>query len=368
MAHVLSSISVIWLEQPNVATKVFDLERSPGLLPELLELLEIIDLLGSHVQVRELATVTHRGLQFPLLALTIGSADRSVPTLGLFGGVHGLERIGTRVVLAYLRSLGAQLRWDSHLRALLQRSRLVAIPIVNPMGMYLQRRANANGVDLMRNAPIHAASVPDYHLHAGHRLSPRLPWYRGAAGQPMEVEARALCEFVRTELFSAPVAISVDVHSGYGTRDRLWFPYARTAEPFPHRAEIVAIKELFDAAHPYHIYCIEPQSRNYLAHGDLWDYLYDEHDRISGTGLFLPFCLELGSWIWMKKSVKQILSLFGLFNPIAVHRQRRTLRRHLLLFDFLLRVAASSETWTTRARAERAELSAIARALWYDTD
>ena len=30
------------------------------------------------------------------------------------------------------------------------------MPLVNPGGMYLMRRANVNGVDLMRNAPVHA--------------------------------------------------------------------------------------------------------------------------------------------------------------------------------------------------------------------
>ena len=58
----------------------------------------------------------------------------------------------------------------------------------------------------------------------------------------METEADAVCRFVRREIFPSRVALSVDVHSGYGTMDRFWFPYARTRHPFPNLPEAFGVK------------------------------------------------------------------------------------------------------------------------------
>jgi hypothetical protein len=341
-------------------------ETGTPLLPELLELMNIVERLGDRARVTEVALARRGDLTFPIFALVIGPPDRTLPTLGLFGGVHGLERIGTRVVLAYLRTLAELLQWDSHTQRLLSETRLVCIPIVNPIGMYLRRRANGNGVDLMRNAPVEADGVGAFHLHAGHRWSPRLPWYRGGKDQPMEVEAQALLRFVREEIFAARASITVDVHSGYGTRDRLWFPYARTRAPFPQAPEVLSLKTLLDQAYPNHVYCIEPQSLHYMSHGDLWDYLYDERIRGGNPGVFLPFCLELGSWIWLKKSARQFFSLLGVFNPIARHRLQRALRRHIPLFDFLLRAVGSYHAWAALSDGRRDELVRQADTLWYE--
>lgn len=341
------------------------LDYGAPLLPELLELLDIIESLGDRARVTELSLPTRGEIAFPVFAIVIGPPDRSLPTLGLFGGVHGLERIGTRVVLSYLRNLAELLKWDRQARHLFTSTRLVCIPIVNPVGMYLRTRANGNGVDLMRNAPVDAEGLSAWHLHAGHRLSPRLPWYRGMAGAPLEPEAQALVQFVRTELFAAGTAVSVDVHSGYGMRDRLWFPYARTRAPFPNAPEAYALKALFDRAYPNHVYCIEPQSLHYRSHGDLWDYLYDERTAGGHAGTFLPLCLEMGSWIWLRKSARQFFSILGVFNPIAQHRVQRALRRHIPLFDFLLRAVGSAESWATPAEERRQQLLRETAALWY---
>ncbi len=361
----MSAEALALIGQNAMKSMLDDIDVGPGLLPEMLELFAVIELLGDNACVTELATVSYRSLRFPVVGLTLGPADRKAPVLALFAGVHGLERIGTRVVLSYLRALGNLLQWDSTMHALLQRVRIVAIPIVNPLGMYLQRRSNANGVDLMRNAPCDAEGLPGWYLPGGHRLSARLPWFRGVQDAGMEIEAAVLCKFVMTELFPAELALSVDVHSGYGTCDRLWFPYARTCQPFPQRAAIMLLKERFEAAYPYHIYSIEPQSRRYRAHGDLWDYLYDKHQVLDQPNIFLPFTLELGSWIWMKKSIRQVFSLFGVFNPIAKHRQRRTLRRHVLLFDFMARICNAAENFAAQAAAQRQALDAQAQREWY---
>lgn len=334
-------------------------------LPELRELLILVDHLHGLAEVEVLANLRHGSETFPLIALRFGPADPTLPTLALFGGVHGLERIGTRVVMAQLRTFLEMARWDRLTQGLLAQTRLLMVPLVNPVGMFLKLRANGNHVDLMRNAPVEAEGVPGWHLYAGQRLSPRLPWYRGPLAAPMEAEAQAVCDFVRRELFPARIALGVDVHSGYGRVDRLWFPYARTREPFPALAEVVALKHLLDKTYPNHVYCMEPQSSQYLAHGDLWDYLYDDYRACRPDGLFIPLTLELGSWVWVRKNWSQLFSVLGMFNPRLPHRVRRILRRHLILFDFLHRAVHSPEAWLNMAAPERGHLWRQGLALWY---
>ena len=229
-------------------------------LPELRELLFLADHLGDVARVETLATINHGELAFPLLAVHFGPNDPTAPVFALFGGVHGLERIGTRILIAYLQTIMALARWDRCTQDMLQRTRLLFVPLVNPVGMYLQRRANGNSVDLMRNAPIDAEGLAPWHLFGGQRMSSRIPWYRGTLGAPMELEAQALCDWVRREIFPARIALSVDVHSGYGHFDRFWFPYARTKAPLPAVAQVVALDHLLHQTHAHHVYRVEPQS------------------------------------------------------------------------------------------------------------
>lgn len=339
-------------------------------LPELVELERLLDVIGNRARISTLGQVHYQELTFPLYGIAMGSTDPKAPTLGLFGGVHGLERIGTQVLISYLHTIVELLSWDRALAELLEKTRLLFMPLINPGGMYLMRRSNVNGIDLMRNAPVHAEKMSPLALFGGHRISKHLPWYRGEAGANMEVEARAVCEFVQKEMFQSQVSIALDVHSGFGTRDRIWFPYAKTRKPFPNLVEIFALKQLLDRTYPNHVYIVEPQSKQYTTHGDLWDHLYDEHRKFdketpATKEFFLPLTLELGSWIWAKKNMKQVFSVLGAFNPMEPHRLQRTLRRHLLFFEFLHRAVLSSETWASLPKAKRDPLKRRALELWY---
>ncbi|HEX3480491.1 MAG TPA: DUF2817 domain-containing protein [Kofleriaceae bacterium] len=288
--------------------------------------------------VRELARVE----AMPIYAFRFGSAAPRAPVLLVTGGVHGLERIGTEVAIAFLSSLITRLGWDHVLHDALARCRVIVLPLVNPVGMARGQRSNGNGVDLMRNAPAHELGGTP--LVGGHRISPRLPWYMGRPGAPMEPEAAALVRLVEDELFAAPFAIALDLHSGFGFVDRLWYPYARTREPLPDRPALTALGRLLDTTLPNHVYRFEQTAQTYTIRGDLWDYLYDRR-RATGGGVLLPLTLEMGSWTWVRKNPAQILSPLGRFNPLKPHRHRRTLRRHLPLLDFLLHATASHSAW-----------------------
>ncbi len=313
------------------------------MLPEMLSLQRLIATHAREVSVVEHCNAGDEREALPVYSVAVGNPAPSVPAIGFFGGVHGLERIGTLVVLSFLRSLLQRLAWDETLHWQLQRVRLLFMPLVNPAGMRDRTRCNAAGVDLMRNAPLdaHGRVVP---LAGGHRLSPRLPWYRGSAGAPMEPESRALCAAVAQELLPHRFSMALDCHSGFGMRDRLWLPYAYTAAPMPHLPELHALLDLFSRSNPHHDYLIEPQSRRYLAHGDLWDYLHLQ-SLAQPAAIFLPLTLEMGSWRWARKNPLQLFSRLGLFNPLRDHRRRRALRRHLSWLDFLIRAAITHERW-----------------------
>lgn len=337
-------------------------DPNESVLPELAELPQLIEQGGSHIDARIACEVEAGGRRLPVYVLGIGNPDPAVPAVGFFGGVHGLERIGAEVVMAWLRSLVTRLHWDSLLHEQLQKVRLVFMPLVNPGGLLLGTRANPRGVDLMRNAPVDASEPVPFML-GGQRISAGLPWYRGPAGAPMEAESAALCALVEQELLGRPFSLAVDCHSGFGTQDRVWFPYAHTVRPIWHLAEIHALLRIFERTHAHHRYVFEPQSCQYLTHGDLWDYLY-LRARERGEQVFLPLTLEMGSWLWVKKNPRQMFSRLGMFNPLIPHRQQRVMRQHLSLLEFFTRAASAWARWRPEGE-HREEHRRQALLRWY---
>jgi hypothetical protein len=327
-------------------------------LPELIELERILDEHGAHLEARTICEVTDGEHRLPVRAITLGTKSRDAPAVGFFGGVHGLERVGTQVLLSFLDSLAGRVEWDERIQRLVSEVRLVFLPLVNPAGMSRRTRSNGNGVDLMRNAPVQSRERVAF-LVGGQRLTRRLPWYRG---ETMEQESEALCALVREELLSRPFSIALDCHSGFGLRDRIWFPYAHTRDPFAHLAEVHKLVALYAEAYPSHPYLFEPQSRRYLAHGDLWDYLCA--DASQRGRLFLPLTLEMGSWRWIRKSPRQLWSRMGLFNPIPAERLQRVRRNHLSWLYFLCQASAAYREWLPMG-AERARHERRGLATWF---
>jgi len=265
----------------------------PKLAPELELLDKLIKRAEPTLRSRVLAAVPYEGIEIPIRACYLGSEREDVPVLAIVGGVHGVERIGSQVVLAFLQSLVQRLKWDVGLTAALQDLRILFIPVLNPVGVIRQTRSNGAGVDLMRNAPLDADTRVPF-LVGGQRISTVLPWYRGKSGQPMQPESQALCDAIAGELASSPCTLTLDIHSGYGAQDRLWFPLAGSHTPVEHLPEIYSLVRLLQKTYRNLDYIIEPQSHQYLTHGDLWDYLYLQPRE--NAGVFLPFTLEMGSW------------------------------------------------------------------------
>lgn len=289
--------------------------------------------------------VVYHGTAFPLWKVVCEDKSSKKTsfekvTLIVTGGVHGLEKIGSQLCVSLIEKYFELSSWDPVFRNKLQDLRLVFLPFVNPVGIQERTRSNGQGIDLMRNAPIEAQEkVPA--LAGGHRLSRMIPWYRGRIDQPMQKEAHVLVETVTEEVKNSKFTLSLDIHSGFGFKDQIWFPWAFSKKPYPKLDFIHIMMDLFEKLYPFHIYKIEPQSKVYCTHGDLWDYI--AHEKIKNL-TYIPLTLELGSWIWIKKNPLQIFKLDGLFNPIKKHRIKRTLRRHQLLLDFLMRFLVYSQS------------------------
>src|SRR3954471_10081577 len=104
------------------------------MIPELDALARIAAMGATHLEVQADTVAAPDGSALPLYRIAMGNphADAAV---GFFGGVHGLERIGSQVVIAYLHGLVARLRWDATLHRMLEGLRIVFMPVVNPGGM-----------------------------------------------------------------------------------------------------------------------------------------------------------------------------------------------------------------------------------------
>lgn len=334
-------------------------------LPELLELESLIEEGKSVLRVSVPAHIEEQDIKLPIYALEMGSRAPQAPTLALIGGVHGVERIGSQVVLAFLRTLLRRREWDPLVAQQLDTIRILLIPILNPGGMWHNSRTNPNGVDLMRNSPVESEHRTPF-LVGGQRFSRHLPWYRGQRGAPMEMENLALTEVISKTLFSQNICLSLDCHSGFGSRDRVWFPYARSFNPWPGIAEAYALTRLFEHTWPHHdLYLFEPQANSYTTNGDMWDYLYDEYRKANPDGVFLPLTLEMGSWLWVRKNPRHLFHYHSLFNPILPHRQQRILRRHLTLLDFLMAAVRNAPYWLPATTDQQRLLEQQALERWY---
>jgi hypothetical protein len=345
-------------------TTVMDACRGPlyKRLTELLSVEQLCRQAGNLIKTRTEALIEVDGFILPVVSLCIGNPDTAKHCLLLTAGIHGVERIGSQVLLAWLESVVERCRWDSHWRAQFdEHIAIVAVPIVNPGGMLRDSRCNPNGVDLNRHAPIEAEDKVPF-LVGGQRLSAKIPWYRGRREAPYETEFIALQNVINRHCKPGSTRILVDFHSGFGFQDHIWIPYAFRRQPIDDIGSYVALKLLWERNFPHHNYIFGPQAMHYLSHGDIWDFFH-QHCRAEGSCL-LPLTLELGSWLWVKKHPQQLFSFAGLFNPTVPHRHARVLRGHLLLMDFLLAATRNIDQWQPHGEQER-EMQQIAQSLWY---
>ena len=274
------------------------------------------------------------GFRFPIYSLTIGkpaALERS--PVGLVAGVHGLETIGIRVLLDFLESIFDEPNRDVSQALLDGDIGIVSIPILNPGGVALKSRANPAGVDLMRNSGKDGDTALPF--FGGHRMSSKLPYFRGKSLQP---ESRALFRFCLERFSQArkgTILPVLDVHSGFGMKDSVWWPYAGKKTPSADHYLFERLSRILHTEGDGITY--EPQTQAYTVHGDLWDRLYDDYRRSKKPAKLLPFTLEIGTWSDVKRNPGRLLSKRGLFNPppeqkaLMIQRYRPFLSKFVLL-------------------------------------
>ncbi|MCB1138163.1 MAG: DUF2817 domain-containing protein [Leptospiraceae bacterium] len=286
---------------------------------------------------------TSNGFRFPIYALSIGKpAALKKNPVGIVAGVHGLETIGVRILLDFLYHCLDNPDFFPELHK--GKLGLLAMPMVNPGGVALRRRSNPAGVDLMRNSGVEAVrSMPFF---GGHRASKHLPYFRG---QGLEPESRTLYRFVFESFFHVKNSLVpvVDVHSGFGSVDHVWWPYAGTKDPCRDHQLFEAMGRFFKIQAGHSLLNFGPQSESYTTHGDLWDLFYDHYYKLherekAWKSKFLPLTLEVGTWSDLKESPGKIFDRKNIFNPDG-ERKRETIQRYRKFLRDLFRVALTKE-------------------------
>jgi hypothetical protein len=111
-------------------------------LPELIQLNKIIEDYRDEIDVKIIAEVAHKDHVLPVYQVSLGATSAKAPGIAFIGGVHGVERIGTQIILAFMRTILERQRWETDFRNLLNNIHLTFIPIVNPGGMWDNTRSN----------------------------------------------------------------------------------------------------------------------------------------------------------------------------------------------------------------------------------
>lgn len=122
----------------------------------------------------------------------------------LLSANHGLERFTTQLHCAFLEQLREKdiqhsftLRW---------------VPIVNMSGFLYGWRSNHHGVDLLRDYDHQAPNPHWVSIGSGHRISPKLPYYRWEPGR-VEFENRVLDAFLTYIHKQSALTFVLDLHT-----------------------------------------------------------------------------------------------------------------------------------------------------------
>ena len=294
--------------------------------------------------------------EYPLYSL-ISNQQKYENIIYIIGGIHGKESIGVEIILNFLKEI-------SNHKSLLNQNKIIIIPWINPIGIHRKTRSNHNSIDLMRNAQIKidnrfgGSKLP---LGSGHHLSPKIPWYAGKNNLlEIEPELKALENLIysfwndQTNNLNKSVTnrnIILDLHSGYGSVDSIWYPWAYQKQNFPFMDQIIKFKLMVQENYQW-----QSQSEAYLIAGDFWDYMtlkfldftrsqkshsqkshsQKPHCRELENSFFIPLTLEMGSWSWIKQNPLQIFRSLGLFYPYEKNENKNVMEKHLPLLNFLL--------------------------------
>lgn len=313
----------------SVKTKFQEMKQAP----ELLQLKRLEKRFGEIIILEKLGEVEHKGYKSPINAFFISHRPRpELPTIAFFSCFHGVEWIGSRVLVNFIEHLIREITWDEDIKSVTDRVNICGVPIVNPIGKIEHYRSNGNGIDLMRNAPVEAErALP---LLGGQRLSRHLPWYRGKG---FEKENDIVVKFLDDYVFPSNFKMTIDIHSSFLRGSRIWIPYASGKKMPEKEAKVFwQVRKTLNSIYKYNPYKYEKQEHIYKTHGDFWDYNFDRHNELY-KGTYLPLTLEISSWNWSLRNIFRRWSMEALFNPFDTKESNSEYIKHIMVFDFLIR-------------------------------
>jgi len=300
---------------------------------ELIQLKRLEKNFGDIVIMEEIGEVAYKGYRTPINAFFISHKPKpELPTIAFFSCFHGVEWIGSRVLVNFIEHLVREIKWDEDIKSLTEKVNICGIPIVNPIGRIEGYRSNGNGIDLMRNAPV--VSEDALPLLGGQRISRHLPWYMG---EGLEKENEIVVKFLNDYVFPSNFKMTIDIHSAFLRGSRIWIPYASGKKLRSKEAAIFRqVRKTLNGIYKYNPYKYEKQEHVYKTHGDFWDYNFDRHNDLY-PGTYLPLTLEISSWDWTMKNFLKHWSLESLFSPDSRKESNAEYIKHIMVFDFLIR-------------------------------
>ena len=277
----------------------------------------------------------------PSMAL---SHQCSPPTVVLTSGEHAREFIPVEVLIALMRNLSkAAITASSGHAEILQRIRLIAVPIANPDGRALLEkeskwcwRGMPNGVDINRNFPWEFGGP-------GSSSDPNNEEFKGPS--PIsEPESRAIASLF--DDLSSPAAAYASLHSGSQV---IYTPYSDTVSKSSHRlppGSSVAVNLAAEMAAQSQGFYTETgvvyEKNDYTADGTVTDWAS------AMMKVSLVFTFEM----FGDPKLGDLSNCFEQFNPESSHASQCVERQLPALLFLLLHVARDAELECERRTSE----------------
>ena len=199
----------------NYPDLTYDLDQWEAEYPELMR----VESIGQSVMGREIWNVH--------LTNFAKNEGEDLPELYLDGGHHGNEYCGSELTILMLQYLIENYESDPDARFILDNSHVYITPMINPDGVDMDTRFNANHVDLNRNYPYKWVEEDS-------------PWGSHGTGPGSEPEVAANIAFMEKHDFD----IYITGHTGIVM---LIYPWGYTREPSPDDALYKTIEEEVEA-------------------------------------------------------------------------------------------------------------------------
>jgi carboxypeptidase T len=245
----------------------------------------------------------------PIYAAVVSRPGTGRPEALYVANIHAGEVIGAMVALGTLRRMVEDYGRDPGVTALIDRTDVWVVPVINPdgyervistggQGGKLGTRRNAHGVDLNRNFPLAPGAKSRHPLAGNHR--PNSSYYMGE--RPLsEPETRALAELADRHDFYITIM-------GHSVAGKVLYPHCFANAPARHRTEMIEVGQAYSARQPAWKYQVQQSYSWYPTLGDSDDFFYIHHGA-------LAFTIEHGTVSHNLRYALTHPSVFWVMNP-----------------------------------------------------